>query len=101
MTHPEAGWHLEDIKAALRKRHRTMRALSVSLGYSTKAVSKALTDPRYSMTLEKQIALSLGLKPHVLWPDRWDARGRPLPRPGGSIRITNNSRKTCQKEKAA
>jgi hypothetical protein len=43
MTQPTTGWHVEDIKAAIRKRHGSARRLSIALGYGHRAVSCALT----------------------------------------------------------
>lgn len=94
-------WHLEDIKAALRKRYGTLRRLSVAWGYHHGAITKVLTDPRYSEVLERRIASALHAKPHVLWPDRWDADGISLPRAGDHRDITAISRKSCLKEEAA
>lgn len=101
MARPTAGWHLEDIKAALRKRHGSLRSLSLSWGYNRAAVSMVLMDPLYSAPLERRIARTLGVKPHVLWPDRWDANGVSRPRTGDHSDITTNSRNACPNEEAA
>jgi Ner family transcriptional regulator len=101
MAHISAGWHLEDIKSEIRKRHGSLRALSIAWGYNRNAVSKALTDARYSTTLEGRIAGALGVEPHVLWPNRWAADGSPVPRDGDNSNITANSQKSCQKMEAA
>jgi Ner family transcriptional regulator len=101
MARPPTVWHREDIKAQLRKRFGTMRAFSRDLGYSNRAVSKALEDPRYSQRLEILIAAALDVAPHVLWPARWDAGGQPLLRGGDHSGTTTNSKKSCQKREAA
>ena len=94
-------WHLEDIKAALRKRHGSLRGLSRAWGFGDRAVSKVLTDPRYSRALEKRIAADLRVNLHVLWPDRWCPRGKPLPRSGGDIVTPGERLESCQKGEAA
>lgn len=94
-------WHREDIKAALRKRHGSLRALSKGWGYSRRAVSNVLEDPHYSRRLEKLVSQDLGVELHVLWPDRWAADGSPVPGDGDHRDITEKSRKSCQKRKAA
>lgn len=101
MARSPAAWHPEDIKAELRKRHGSLRRLSMSWGYRITAVSQVLRDPRYSRPLEQKIASALGVKPHVLWPDRWTADGSALPRDGDHSSITTNSQNTCKKAEAA
>lgn len=61
-------WHREDIKAAVRKRASTLRAISVAAGYSANTGTVALTKPMPGP--QKAIAEFLGLALHDLWP-RW------------------------------
>ncbi len=75
--HEPKGWHTEDIKAALRKQHRSLQALSRSWGFHPHAVASALCKGSYWPTLEKRIAEELGQHPHTLWPDRWTPDGHP------------------------
>lgn len=67
--------HPEDIKAAIRKRGLTLEALSESLGYSRVVVGVALRRPWPAV--ESGIASFLGISPQELWPDRYDADGKP------------------------
>ena len=101
MSRHDQEWDLEGIKAALRRRHGGITHLSLSWGYGRNAISRALADPRYSSLVEKRIAATLRVHPHVLWPDRWSPEGRAVPRSGQRMLITNNPRKSCQKQKAA
>lgn len=73
-THP--GWHAEDVKAALRKRGVTLSELSRALGLRTDSCRKTLARPW--PRCERAIARVLGVAPSEIWPDRYDADGRPL-----------------------
>jgi Ner family transcriptional regulator len=69
------GWHTEDIKAALRKKHGTLQALAKAWGLHPHSISIALAHGSYWPALEKRIADELGVAPHALWPDRWHENG--------------------------
>ena len=101
MAQQAVTWHREDIKGALRKRFGTLRLACLKWGYDRTAISHVLADARFSRPLELKIASALGVKPHVVWPDRWAADGSPAPRDGVHSGITTKSRKSCQKAKAA
>lgn len=73
-------WHHEDIKGALRKKHRTLEALAKAWGYHPSAVRVALNPGSRWPGLEARIAEELGVAPHILWPDRWNPDGTPKPR---------------------
>jgi Ner family transcriptional regulator len=73
------GWHREDIKAALRKKHGSLERLSVSWGYHKSTVAVALNPGSSIPTVERRIAEELGHPPHTLWPDRWTPEGTPRP----------------------
>ncbi len=92
------GWHPEDIKAALRKRYGSLRAICRTWGSNRAAISNALRDPAHSVPTEMRIALALGVRPQELWPDRWGADGKALPRPSRyqarPKRRAGNSQKT-------
>jgi Ner family transcriptional regulator len=77
---PGPGWHVEDIKAELRKRLGSLTALSEAWGYHPSAISNAIARP-YSSRIEQRVATALSLPPHILWPDRWTPEGHPRPRP--------------------
>jgi len=80
LAHPASGWHPEDIRAAIRKRYGTLRALSLSFGMDPATVSVTLLRPNASSRVERLIAAAIGETPHALWPDRWSKAGEPLPR---------------------
>lgn len=73
------GWHREDIKGALRKKHRSLEALSKAWGYHPSAISVALNPGSCWPGLEARIAEELGATPHILWPDRWNPDGTRRP----------------------
>jgi lambda repressor-like predicted transcriptional regulator len=101
MAQQPAGWHREEIKDELRKRFGSIRALSLKWGYNRCAIASTLANVSYSQRLEKRIATVLGVVPHVLWPDRWDHRGEPLPRTGGKTNSTRQAAPNRQKSRAA
>jgi Ner family transcriptional regulator len=69
------GWHTEDIKAALRKKHGALTTLSRTWGLHPHSISTCLVPGSYWPTLEARIADELGVTPHTLWPDRWRQDG--------------------------
>jgi len=78
-SEPSQGWHTEDIKAALRKRHGTLTRLCRQWGLSPSAISTALLPYGRLWTVEQRIADALGVHPHTLWPERWHPDGTPVP----------------------
>jgi Ner family transcriptional regulator len=78
---PPAGtddWHPADILAALKKRGHSLAGLSVANGYHPTAAGKALKQPWPAR--EKLVAAAIGIPPQRIWPSRYDAGGRPVPR---------------------
>lgn len=71
-------WHVEDIKAELRKRYGSLTALDRLWGYRSGVISTALGTPGMSRRVEKRIAAELERPLHVLWPDRWHPDGTPV-----------------------
>jgi Ner family transcriptional regulator len=69
-------WHVEDIKAAIRKTGLTLSDLSLAAGFCGGAAKCALRMPWPRM--EAAIAAHLGRKPHEIWPSRYSPDGRPL-----------------------
>lgn len=66
----EAGWHREDIKAAIRKRKVTLAELSRRIGDEHgEAVRVALQRPWPAV--EQRIAEFLSVPADKLWPDRY------------------------------
>ena len=92
MARDRRVWHAEDIKAELRKRFRTLAALSRTWGYHQRAVPNALNNPQYSTVIETRIADTLGVEPWRLWPDRWGPDGVPLPRTCGPRRAHSSKK---------
>ena len=73
-----ADWHPEDVRAAIRKRFGTLRALCRHIGMNRTAISRSIRDSAASARVEQEIAEALGVRPHQIWPSRWDARGNRL-----------------------
>ena len=57
------GWHREDIKAALRKKHGSVERLSSSWGYHKSTVGWALVPGNRIPNIERRIAEELGVTP--------------------------------------
>lgn len=70
-----SGWHPEDVKAAIRKKGVTLSELSLRHGYSDAYLRNALLRPIYDA--EKIISAFIGVPAHEIWPDRYDADGKP------------------------
>jgi len=68
------GWHLEDIKAAVRKTGISLEELSIANNLHPKACALALH--RSSPIAELVIAEYLGVSPRQIWPQRFEADGR-------------------------
>lgn len=67
--------HPEDIKAAIRKKGITLAELALRAEVSKQAISAAL-DRRSSERIDLIIADFIGLKPHQVWPSRYNAKGQ-------------------------
>ncbi|WP_370690694.1 helix-turn-helix domain-containing protein [Falsiroseomonas sp.] len=81
-----ADWHPEDIKAAIRKTGITMRDLSRQHGLCQDAVKRTLACPW--PRVQAIVAAHLKTKPHLIWPSRYDRRGRPL----AGLRASNGAK---------
>jgi Ner family transcriptional regulator len=75
MVEQPDGWHLEDIKAAVRKKGITLKALAIAHGLEPTATKQALRRPHTKG--ERAIAAVLGVAPQLIWPDRYEEDGRP------------------------
>ncbi len=76
-TNPE-DWHWADIKAAIEKRHGTLRAFASACGGKGVAANsvRAVKYPDQSGPLaEQRVAEALGKQPHEVWPSRYHADG--------------------------
>ena len=67
-------WHREDIKAAVRKKGSTLRAVSLNAGLCRDAATVALVKPFPSG--QRAIADFLGLPLNTLWPKWYDNDGQ-------------------------
>jgi Ner family transcriptional regulator len=76
ITGTPQDWHVEDIKAAIRKTGTTLSDLSRAAGFSESAATRALLTPWPRM--EAAIAARLGREPHEIWPSRYSPDGRPM-----------------------
>ncbi|MGE4321783.1 MAG: helix-turn-helix domain-containing protein [Sphingobium sp.] len=70
-----ADMHPEDIKAAIRKRGRTITALAEAHGLPKQVVSMAIS-ARVSARAEAVIADFIDVPPQAIWPSRYDADGK-------------------------
>jgi Ner family transcriptional regulator len=80
MARKLSGWHAENIKAELRKKHGTLRVCAGLMGITPQSLSDVFTDPCGSARVERLIAADLGVALHVLWPDRWTPTGQKIDR---------------------
>lgn len=67
------NWHKEDIKAAIRKRGKTLSDLARDNNLPESTVRNAVTRPVKSG--EIVIAKFLSVPLYELWPDRWTTAG--------------------------
>lgn len=82
-----SDWHPEDIKAAVRKRGRTLAGLAASLGISRQAMTRTLVRP--AARNEKLIASIINVDPSVIWPSRYASAGtRRSPQPRNLYKST-------------
>lgn len=71
---PTVRWGL--IKVALAERGASLAAIARELGIDRSAVARAKTQPYPSV--QKAIGQVLGIPPHHIWPERYDAAGEPV-----------------------
>ncbi|GAB4365298.1 MAG: hypothetical protein Kow00114_22510 [Kiloniellaceae bacterium] len=71
------GWHVEEIKAAVRMKGTTMSALALAAGYDRTVGSYCLRQPVPAVNRAVSDLLEVPL--HELWPDWFDEDGEPLP----------------------
>jgi Ner family transcriptional regulator len=74
-TRRRAGWHREDIKAALAKAGFSVSEVGRRLGVQQSTVSAILAGRR-SKRIEEGIASLLGTQAAALWPDRYERSAR-------------------------
>jgi Ner family transcriptional regulator len=100
MTMPR-DWHREKIKAEIRMRGTTLRALSLPHSPCRNAVAVALARPWPK--IEAVVAAFLGVPAQTIWPSRYDAFGQPTHGHYAGKRkpSANTASKNRQKRKAA
>lgn len=78
-------WHPEDIKAAVRRRGRTLASVARDAGIKEQALARALVVPRRAA--EQAIAAAMDEHPKVIWPTRYNEDGtRKRPQPVDNYR---------------
>ncbi len=79
-----SGWHPEDVKAAIRKRGKTLSDLSRDHQFSEAYLRNALCRPLFEA--EQIIARFLGVPAQEIWPDRYNTDGEADYRPWSAAR---------------
>lgn len=69
---PSSDWHREDILAAIRKKKKSLAALSREYGLSSGTLVNALNRPWPRG--EQIIAEIIGLTPQEIWPSRYQLK---------------------------
>ncbi|MBP2198191.1 helix-turn-helix domain-containing protein [Pantoea cypripedii] len=72
-------WHIEDILAAVRKKKKSLAALSRENGLAAGTLNNALRRPWPRG--EKIIAQALGLTPGEIWPSRYSGGNKKQRKP--------------------
>lgn len=92
-------WHPEDIKAAIRRRGRTMSSVARDAGLKERALARALVVPRRAA--EAAIAAELDEHPQVIWPTRYNEDGsRKRPQPVDNYRTNARFGKSARMSRA-
>jgi Ner family transcriptional regulator len=68
-------WHPADVIAAVKKAGKSLRRLSINHGFQPKSLDRALR--RQWPNAERIIAEAIGLRPHLVWPTRYEKDGTP------------------------
>jgi Ner family transcriptional regulator len=68
-------WHPADVVAAIRKAGSSIRRLSLAHGFAEGSLRVALN--RQWPNAEQILAEAIGLRPHQIWPSRYERDGRP------------------------
>lgn len=90
MPKPAQGLHPEDIKAAIRKRGKTLSQLSRDNNLAVATVRCALKEriPKADKIISSFIETPL----HVIWPSRYDEQGNRIKTPRKKNRPTTHLR---------
>ena len=79
MKKTSQGWHIEDIKAGLRKRGYTLARIGREMGHKDPRTPGYALRHRWPL-VERRIADILEVHPAEIWPDRYKADGTPIGR---------------------
>lgn len=82
------------IRYQLARRGLTLAALSRKQGLHRNVAQAALARPYPRM--ERVIARVIGMQPHEIWPERYDAAGKPNRRPGRPSKQTAPTAHECK-----
>ncbi len=77
MVNGNTDFHVEDLKAALRKKFGSLRLFERRYNIPGRSASAALYRPH--RMAEAAIARALQIPAHQIWPNRYRADGRRLP----------------------
>lgn len=83
-------WHKEDVKAALRKKNITLKALADQHGLTSSSPLSAALERSYPIN-ERRIADALGLHPKDIWPSRYFEDGSRRPQGSHALKSTCRS----------
>ncbi len=72
MSQKNQDWHRADIKSALEKKGKNMRALSREAGLAPDSLRNVLT--RHWPKAENLVANAIGVAPETIWPSRYELK---------------------------
>lgn len=84
----QEDWDKPRIKAEIERRGLTLNQLSTIHGFKRNAAARALRRPY--PRFEKIIAAAIGVRPSILWPERYDAHGKSIVRRGRPRKATRD-----------
>lgn len=90
-------WHREDIKAAIRKKGSTLRAISLDAGLCRDAATVALKKPFPSA--QRAVSDFLGVPLNTLWPQWYDIEGQRIETK--SISKASSKTEPCHRKKSS
>ena len=91
MARKPEGWHPEDIRAALRKRHGTIAAFAQKIGYAQSTLGNVLAGGRFVPGPMQAIAKDLGANLFALWPHFYHPDGTPRRGRGAIANVDKDS----------
>lgn len=91
-------WHPEDIKAAVRKKRWTLKALALANGLAEATCRGCFLRP--IPAANRAVAKVVGEPLHILWPQWFDADGNRIPSNSNEEHTGQNGRGHRQKQAA-